>query len=103
MKGVYSTYRAIGRLMGQERFYDPKVWNSKMVTLRAWSILENCNNHPLFEELVEFVIKGDKYRLGLDIPGFFKNVKAEYAKAKAKLPSFQSYTQDILDNKGIET
>lgn len=25
MKGVYSTYRAIGRLMGQERYYDPKI------------------------------------------------------------------------------
>lgn len=25
MKGVYSTYRAIGRLMGQERYYDPKM------------------------------------------------------------------------------
>lgn len=25
MKGVYSSFRALGRLMGQERFYDPKV------------------------------------------------------------------------------
>lgn len=35
MKGVYSTYRALGRLMGQERYYDPKVWSKEMVTLRA--------------------------------------------------------------------
>lgn len=35
MVGVYSTFRALGRLMGQERFYDPKKWSSEMVTLRA--------------------------------------------------------------------
>lgn len=35
MVGVYSTFRALGRLLGQERFYDPRKWGPEMVTLRA--------------------------------------------------------------------
>lgn len=101
MKGVYSTFRALGRLMGQERYYDPRLWNPKMVVLRALSIIENTSNHPLFEQFVDFVLKGDKYKLGLDIPGFFDNINATYAEAKAKLPSFGSYTQDLDTSKGI--
>lgn len=42
MRGIYSTFRALGRLMGQERFYDPDVWSKEMVELRYLSILENC-------------------------------------------------------------
>lgn len=42
MRGVYSSFRALGRMMGQERFYDPKVWSREMVELRYLSILENC-------------------------------------------------------------
>lgn len=102
-RGVYSTYRALGRLMGQERFYDPKVWGPEMVVLRSLSILENCKEHPLFYKLVDFVVKGDKYRLGLDIPGFFDKIDAKYAEAKAKLPSFGSYTQDIQNDIGIKS
>lgn len=89
--------------MGQERFYDPKVWGPKMVVLRSLSIIENCSEHPLFVDLVKFVIKGDKYKLGLSIPGFIEGIEREYAKAKANLPSFGSYTQDIQNNKGIGT
>lgn len=101
-KGVYSTYRALGRLMGQERFYDPKLWGPEMVVLRSLSILENCSEHPLFTKLVDFVIEGDKYKLGLEIPGFFTQINSVYAEAKAKLPSFGSYTQDIQNQKGIQ-
>jgi hypothetical protein len=36
--GVYSTYRALGRLCEQERFYDPEVWVPKMVDLRQLTI-----------------------------------------------------------------
>nr|AIY31284.1 putative RNA-dependent RNA polymerase [Dromedary picobirnavirus] len=61
--GVYSTYRALGRLMEQERYYDPDVWSSKMVALRQLSIIENVKYHPLRAEFADFCMKRDKYRL----------------------------------------
>jgi hypothetical protein len=85
MLGVYSTYRALGRLLGQERYYDPEEWGPEMVILRSWSIIENCNAHPLFEDFVDFVVSGDKYKLGLNMPGFLDKM------GKAKV-------QDLLNN-----
>lgn len=93
MVGVYSTFRALGRLLAQERFYDPEEWGPEQVTLRAWSILENCNHSPYFEQFVEFVMKGDKYRLGLDIPGFLDNVAHIAKKSIDQLPDFLGYTK----------
>jgi len=102
MVGVYPTFRALGRLLYQERFYDPEKWNPKMVTLRAWSILENCNQHPSFEEFVDFVIKGDKYRLGLDIPGFIEDIGHLSNEATTLLPDFLGYTKSIQKPIGIQ-
>lgn len=103
MVGVYPTFRALGRLMYQERFYDPNVWNNKLVTLRAWSILENCNHHPCFEEFVDYVMKGDKYRLGLDIPGFINDIGAIANDATELLPDFLGYNQaNMSQGKGIQ-
>lgn len=104
MVGVYSTFRALGRLLAQERFYDPEDWGPEQVTLRAWSILENCNHSPYFEEFVSFVIKGDKYRLGLDLPGFMDHVTSIAKKSIDQLPDFLGYTKSIQDkdpSKGI--
>lgn len=93
MVGVYSTFRALGRLLAQERFYDPEEWGPEQVTLRAWSIIENCNKSPVFEQFVDFVIKGDKYRLGLDIPGFMENINKIVNKSIENLPDFLGYTK----------
>jgi hypothetical protein len=93
MVGVYSTFRALGRLLAQERFYDPEEWGPEQVTLRAWSILENCNHSPYFEQFVDFVMQGDKYRLGLDIPGFIENVSKIAQKSIDQLPDFLGYTK----------
>lgn len=71
MRGVYSIYRALGRLRKQERYYDPDKWNATLVVLRSLSIIENCRWHPQFIELIEYVLTGDKYRLGLSVAGFF--------------------------------
>nr|UAW00496.1 MAG: RNA-dependent RNA polymerase [Porcine picobirnavirus] len=95
MVGVYSTFRALGRLLGQERFYDPDVWGPQQVTLRAWSIIENCNHSPYFEQFVDFVIKGDKFRLGLDIPGFIDNIVEVAKKSIDQLPDFMGYTKTL--------
>nr|UAW00491.1 MAG: RNA-dependent RNA polymerase [Porcine picobirnavirus] len=97
MVGVYSTFRALGRLLAQERFYDPEEWGPEQVTLRAWSILENCNNSPYFEEFVQFCMKGDKYRLGLDLPGFMDNIQSIAKKSIDQLPDFLGYTKSLQD------
>nr|QIJ70104.1 RNA-dependent RNA polymerase [Rabbit picobirnavirus 6] len=98
--GVYSTYRALGRLCEQERFYDPEVWGPKMVALRQLSILENCKYHPLRDEFVDYCMKGDKYRLGVDIPGFLDNIEEIGQEAIDLMPDFLGYTKSLDDPKG---
>jgi hypothetical protein len=93
--GVYSTYRALGRLCEQERFYDPEVWGPKMVALRQLSIIENCKYHPLREQFVEYCMKGDKYRLGIDIPGFLENISHIAEEAIDLMPDFLGYTKSL--------
>jgi hypothetical protein len=93
--GVYSTYRALGRLAEQERYYDPEVWGPKMVALRQLSILENVKYHPLREEFVDYCMKGDKYRLGIDLPGFLNNIEQEAKKATDYMPDFLGYTKSL--------
>lgn len=93
--GVYSTYRALGRLCEQERYYDPEVWGPKMVALRQLSIIENCKYHPLREEFVNFCMKGDKFRLGLDIPGFLDNIQTIAQEAMDLMPDFLGYTKSL--------
>lgn len=93
--GVYSTYRALGRLAEQERYYDPEVWGPKMVALRQLSILENVKYHPLREQFVDYCMKGDKFRLGLDIPGFLDDIEAIAKKATDYMPDFIGYTKSI--------
>lgn len=91
--GVYATYRALGRLCEQERFYDPEVWGPKMVALRQLSIIENCKYHPLREEFAQFCMKGDKFRLGLDIPGFFDNLEKYAQESIDLMPDFLGYVR----------
>nr|AMP18961.1 RNA-dependent RNA polymerase [Otarine picobirnavirus] len=93
--GVYSTCRALGRLMYQERYYDPEVWGPKMVALRQLSILENVKYHPLRDQFAEFCMARDKYRLGIDIPGFLDNIESEAKKAIELMPDFLGYTKTM--------
>lgn len=98
--GVYSTCRAIGRLRYLERFMDPKKgWDEKAVALRQLSIIENCKYHPLKQEFLEWCMKRDKYRLGLDIPGFLDNLRTEAQKLIDDMPDFLGYTK-TLQSKG---
>nr|UAW00652.1 MAG: RNA-dependent RNA polymerase [Porcine picobirnavirus] len=99
--GVYSTFRAIGRLCEQERYYDPEVWGKENVALRQLSIIENCKNHPLFEEFVKFCMKQDKYRLGLDIPGFLDNIAKIAKKSIDLMPDFLGYTKTMQKNSAV--
>jgi hypothetical protein len=98
--GVYSTYRALGRLCEQERYYDPEIWGPKMVALRQLSIIENCKYHPLREEFVNFCMKGDKFRLGLDIPGFLEDIDRFSQEATDLMPDFLGYTKSLEQGAG---
>lgn len=100
--GVYSTCRALGRLIYHERYYDPEIWSARMVALRQLSILENIKYHPLKEEFVQFCMERDRYRLGLDIPGFLANIAKVAKKATDLMPGFLGYTKSIQKDVGIE-
>lgn len=93
--GVYSTCRAIGRLRYLERYMDPEFWSKEMVALRQISILENCKFHPLFEEFVDFCMKRDKYRIGVDIPGFLDQIDKYAQEAIDYMPDFLGYTKTL--------
>lgn len=93
--GVYATYRALGRLCEQERFYDPEEWGAKMVALRQLSIIENVKYHPLCAEFAEFCMKRDKYRLGIDIPGFLDNIEQIAQESIDLIPDFMGYTKSM--------
>lgn len=102
--GVYSTYRALGRLMEQERYYDPDVWSSKMVALRQLSIIENVKYHPLRDQFAQFCMKRDKYRLGIDIPGFLDDLDRISKEAIDLMPDFLGYTKSMSkDQPGINS
>lgn len=91
MVGVYSTCRALNKLLSQERFFNASKWNQEMVVLRSLSIIENCKWHPCFHEFINFVLKGDKTRLGLNIPGFFKNIQSWVKYAHENFSGIFSY------------
>lgn len=93
--GVYSTNRALGRLRYLERFMDPAFWSPEMVALRQLSIINNCEHHPLREEFVHFCMKRDKYRLGIDIPGFFDNITEIAIEATSHMQDFLGYTKTL--------
>uniref|UniRef100_A0A2V0RAS4 RdRp n=1 Tax=viral metagenome TaxID=1070528 RepID=A0A2V0RAS4_9ZZZZ len=66
--GKYPIYRAYMRLRFLERwtnFEDAGMSGQDYFGIRAISILENVRYHPLFEELVKFVVNHDKF--GLDV------------------------------------
>lgn len=66
IRGIYPTYRALCRIIFQERwsdFEDFGIEGRDYYSIRTICILENCKYHPLFNELVTYVYKLDKYSL----------------------------------------
>jgi hypothetical protein len=93
-RGAYPTVLALNSAMNPERFHDPLKWSKDMETLRWIMILENCKHHPLHQELIEYFIKGDKYRLGLDIPNFFpRGLNKAFESAKSIKGFVPTYTE----------
>jgi len=76
--GIYPVYRALNRILYQERwsnFEDYEMSGSDYYSIRTISILENCKHHPLFKELVKFVLKFDKYGLRPSQKGIRQYIK----------------------------
>nr|QXV86713.1 MAG: RNA-dependent RNA-polymerase [Picobirnavirus sp.] len=100
--GVYSTLRALGRIRYPERFMNSNIWNEKMETLRAISIIQNCEFHPLREQFVDYCIERDRYKLGIDIPGFLDNIKGIAKESVKLMPDLLGYTKTRLQGQTVD-
>lgn len=96
-RGVYATTRALNSSIYPEKFHKPKLWNSDMFCARQYMILENCVDHPLFEEFVKFVVKGQK-----DLIPFARKPASELDRILREtklLPGFNpTYNQERRDS-----
>lgn len=100
--GVYPVYRALNRLLFQERFVNFKkngISGKDYYGIRAVSILEDCKNHPLHEDLVRFVLKKEKYNMDISDDSIALYCKHTYVKPGADVLENSSELGD--DTKGI--
>jgi len=95
--GMYPSILALNTAMNPERFHDPRKWSGELEILRWIMILENCKNLPYYRDLVQYFIKGDKFKLGLASPDFFSSLPNIYEKSKAIKGFIPSYNQEGLD------
>jgi len=105
--GIYSTYRALNRIVHMESFDDiskEDISGAEYFAIRTISILENCKHHPLFKELVKYVWSLDKYKLKTSDLGIRKFVELKRMK-EGKDVRFSNYTygDDIEGIKSFET
>lgn len=105
ISGIYPTYRALARIVYQERFNDiseDDISGKDYFAIRSLSILENCKHHPLFRELVTYVYYLDKYNLDFSDQGLDAYVRRRM-KQDGKDISFTEYRPgDALGIKSFE-
>jgi len=103
IRGIYPVYRALNRLVHQERFDDFMEYGIQgrdYYAIRSLMILENCKNHPLFEQLVKFTLSKDKYGLLPSQQGISDYVKMVESKAGADEIANYRYGDEVT---GIKT
>lgn len=102
MAGSYPGVLALNTAMNPERIHDPRKWGAEMEILRWIMILENCNQHPAFHQLIDYFIEGDKFKLGLAIPGFLKRgIVTSFETAKTIKGFVPTYNQEKMES-GIQ-
>lgn len=103
--GIYPVYRALNRLIYQERWSDFEevgIEGKDYYSIRAICILENCKYHPLFENLVEFVVNNDKYSLDFSDQGLSNYVQmVEEAKGLGGISN--QYGDNVSGIRNFET
>lgn len=96
-RAVYPTIRALKSSVYPEKFHRPKDWSSDMFCARQFMILENCVDHPLFEEFVKFVCAGNAH-----LPAFARKSAPELdaiTRQTKLLPGFNpTYNQERRDS-----
>jgi hypothetical protein len=104
--GIYSTYRALTRIVYPERFIqisESEVSGSDYFAIRTISILENVKYHPLFQDLVEYIYKLDKFNLAFSDKGLANYVK-EISETTGTEGIFNyRYGDDVKGIKSFET
>lgn len=96
LRGIYSTIRALNSSLNPEKFHSPKLWSKDMFAVRQFMILENCIDHPLFEDFVKFVCAGNSYLVEF---AKLQNTKIDEAWRKSRiLPGLNpTYNQEKRD------
>nr|USE07846.1 MAG: putative RNA-dependent RNA polymerase [Picobirnavirus sp.] len=96
LRGVYPTIRALNSSLNPEKFHSPKLWSKDMFAVRQFMILENCIDHPLFNEFVHFICAGHDY---LSAFAKQKNSSLDIAQGKSHLiPGLNpTYNQEKRD------
>lgn len=96
IRAVYSTVRALKSSVYPERFHKPDTWSTDMFCARQFMILENCVDHPLFEQFVKYVVHGQR-----DLIPFASKSAEELARITREtklLPGFNpTYNQEKRD------
>jgi len=105
--GIYPTYRAINRLVWLEQFVILKKKGDKHgissrdhFGTRTLTILEQCKYHPLFEDLVRFVLAREKFALNITEGGliaYAESLRKGRELADALNPQFDPSITGIYD------
>lgn len=101
--GIYPIYRALNRILYQERwsdFEDHDLTGKDYYSIRTICIVENCKYHPLFQNLVEFILKYDKYSLEFSDQGirnYVQMIESASGAGEAIRHQYEDFASGIKD------
>lgn len=104
--GIYPTYRALNRIIYQERwsdFEDFGINGRDYYAIRTITILENCKYHPLFQDLVKFVVSLGKYSPLPSSDGIQKYIEMIEASSGTEGILINQYGDDIRGIRSFES